>query len=144
MGRIEAGPTLKHLLRVAPSPEVIDSVVPIADEECVVLLGRIARSAPGLTAAALDGWKASAIRVPERLRRRSGAGSREEARTDLPVQRRCACCVGLHELKGNRAGQWAMTVNARWRPCFSSEGAIPTMWRSLIITDPAKTNHSYD
>lgn len=55
MGRIEAGPILKRLLRDAPSPEVIDSVVPIADEECVVLLGRIARSAPGLTAAALDG-----------------------------------------------------------------------------------------
>lgn len=26
--------------------------------------------------------------------------------------------VGLHKLKGNRAGQWAMTVNARWRICF--------------------------
>jgi proteic killer suppression protein len=27
--------------------------------------------------------------------------------------------VGLHKLKGDRAGQWAMTVNARWRICFS-------------------------
>ena len=26
--------------------------------------------------------------------------------------------VGLHKLKGNRAGPWAMTVNARWRICF--------------------------
>ncbi len=26
--------------------------------------------------------------------------------------------VGLHKLKGNRAGQWAMTVNSRWRICF--------------------------
>jgi proteic killer suppression protein len=26
--------------------------------------------------------------------------------------------VGLHKLKGTRAGQWAMTVNARWRICF--------------------------
>ena len=26
--------------------------------------------------------------------------------------------VGLHKLKGDRAGQWAMTVNARWRVCF--------------------------
>jgi hypothetical protein len=43
------------LLRDAPSPEVIDSVVSIADEECVVLLGRIARSVPELTAAVLDG-----------------------------------------------------------------------------------------
>ena len=26
--------------------------------------------------------------------------------------------VGLHKLKGNRAGQWAMTVNERWRIFF--------------------------
>jgi proteic killer suppression protein len=26
--------------------------------------------------------------------------------------------IGLHKLKGNRRGQWAMTVNARWRICF--------------------------
>ena len=27
--------------------------------------------------------------------------------------------VGLHKLKSDRAGQWAMTVNGRWRICFS-------------------------
>jgi len=26
--------------------------------------------------------------------------------------------VGLHKLSGNRAGQWAMTVNGPWRICF--------------------------
>jgi toxin HigB-1 len=26
--------------------------------------------------------------------------------------------VGLHKLRGNRADQWAMTINARWRICF--------------------------
>ena len=26
--------------------------------------------------------------------------------------------VGLHRLRGNRKGQWAMTVNGRWRICF--------------------------
>jgi proteic killer suppression protein len=26
--------------------------------------------------------------------------------------------VGLHKLKGDRKGQWAMTLNARWRICF--------------------------
>jgi proteic killer suppression protein len=26
--------------------------------------------------------------------------------------------AGLHKLKGDRKGQWAMTVNARWRICF--------------------------
>jgi proteic killer suppression protein len=26
--------------------------------------------------------------------------------------------VGLHKLYGDRRGQWAMTVNGRWRICF--------------------------
>jgi proteic killer suppression protein len=26
--------------------------------------------------------------------------------------------VGLHKLTGSRKGQWAMTVNGRWRICF--------------------------
>ena len=26
--------------------------------------------------------------------------------------------IGLHKLKGNRRGQWAMTINRRWRLCF--------------------------
>ena len=26
--------------------------------------------------------------------------------------------LGLHKLTGNRAGQWAMTVNGPWRICF--------------------------
>ena len=26
--------------------------------------------------------------------------------------------VGLHKLKGERKGQWAMTVNGPWRLCF--------------------------
>ena len=26
--------------------------------------------------------------------------------------------VGLHKLPGDRAGQWAMTVNGPWRICF--------------------------
>ena len=26
--------------------------------------------------------------------------------------------VGLHRLKGDRKGQWAMTVNGPWRICF--------------------------
>jgi proteic killer suppression protein len=27
--------------------------------------------------------------------------------------------VGLHKLKGDRDGQWAMTVNGPWRICFA-------------------------
>jgi HEAT repeats len=53
MGRSEARPILKGLLRDDPSEEVIDSVSSIADEECTVLLGRIARSIPALAEAAL-------------------------------------------------------------------------------------------
>lgn len=26
--------------------------------------------------------------------------------------------IGLHKLKGDRKGQWAITVNGRWRICF--------------------------
>jgi proteic killer suppression protein len=26
--------------------------------------------------------------------------------------------VGLHKLKGDRKGQWAITVNGPWRICF--------------------------
>lgn len=26
--------------------------------------------------------------------------------------------IGLHKLKGDRKGQWAMTVNGPWRVCF--------------------------
>ncbi len=26
--------------------------------------------------------------------------------------------IGLHRLKGDRRGQWAMTVKERWRICF--------------------------
>jgi toxin HigB-1 len=26
--------------------------------------------------------------------------------------------VGLHKLKGDRKGKWAMTVKERWRDCF--------------------------
>lgn len=29
--------------------------------------------------------------------------------------------VGLHKLKGDRRGQWAMTVNGPWRICFGFE-----------------------
>jgi proteic killer suppression protein len=27
--------------------------------------------------------------------------------------------MGLHKLKGDREGQWAMTVNGPWRICFA-------------------------
>ncbi len=54
MGRREARPALARQLRDAPSPAVIDAIVPIADEECVILLGRIVRTQPALAGAALE------------------------------------------------------------------------------------------
>jgi HEAT repeat protein len=53
MGRTEARPALLRLLREAPSAAVIEATGVVADEECLVILGRIARTRPGLADAAL-------------------------------------------------------------------------------------------
>jgi len=54
IGRIEARPMLAKLLREEPSEEVIDAVSSVADEGCIVQLGRIARTQPALSDAALN------------------------------------------------------------------------------------------
>jgi HEAT repeats len=54
MGRIEARPVLVKLLREQPSVDVVDAVSSVADEECMIQLGRIARTDPTLADAALD------------------------------------------------------------------------------------------
>lgn len=54
MGRVEARPALARLLREEPTEQVIDAVSSIADEECMVQLGRIARAEPSLADAALN------------------------------------------------------------------------------------------
>jgi HEAT repeat protein len=54
LGRSDARPALKELLREGPSRDVVKSVSAIADEECMVLLGRVARTRPELTDAALE------------------------------------------------------------------------------------------
>lgn len=53
IGRAEALPALLQSLRRAPCAEVIEAVARLADEEVVVLLGRIARSHATLREAAL-------------------------------------------------------------------------------------------
>jgi len=53
-GRIEARPMLARLLRDEPTEEVIDAVASVADEDCIVQLGRIARINPALSCAAID------------------------------------------------------------------------------------------
>ena len=52
LGRREARPVLTRLLRDAPSLEIIDAVPGIADEDCVIVLGRIVRTLPALADAA--------------------------------------------------------------------------------------------
>ena len=50
---------LAKLLRDEPSEEVIDAVSSVANEECVVQLGRIARTQPALCDAALNALEGS-------------------------------------------------------------------------------------
>ena len=59
MGRNEVRPLLARYLREEPSAQLIDAVGPVADEECIILLGRIARTMPDLMAAALDALDAT-------------------------------------------------------------------------------------
>lgn len=54
LGRSEARPALKKLLGEQPSREVVEAVAAIADEECMVLLGRLARNRPAFASAAVD------------------------------------------------------------------------------------------
>ena len=59
LGRIEARPVLAALLERTPSEEVIEAVGSVADELCLVLLGRIARSGSKLAPAALAALEGS-------------------------------------------------------------------------------------
>lgn len=76
MGRIEARPMLAALLRESPSEEVIDAASRIADGECVVLLGRVARRMPNLADAVCEALEsvdhpqaaAAAARIRDHLR----------------------------------------------------------------------------
>lgn len=53
-GRHEARDVLKILLRKAPTPVVVEAIGPVADEECIVLLGRLAKTGGNLAKAARD------------------------------------------------------------------------------------------
>jgi HEAT repeat protein len=54
LGRSEVRSLLAGFLRIAPSAELIDAIAGVADEECIILLGRAARAAPDLSQAVLD------------------------------------------------------------------------------------------
>jgi HEAT repeat protein len=53
-GRREVRPFLLRFLREQPSAELIDAIAPIMDEECVILLGRVADARPDLSQPVLD------------------------------------------------------------------------------------------
>jgi hypothetical protein len=53
-GRSEAMGVLKNILRRAPTQAVIEAIAPIADQECIVLLGRLARTQTALKDMALE------------------------------------------------------------------------------------------
>jgi HEAT repeat protein len=59
LGKTEARPMLAALLEKAPSEEVIEAAGEVADEPCLVLLGRIARSGSKLAPAALAALEGS-------------------------------------------------------------------------------------
>ncbi len=92
IGRNEARPMLTKLLREEPSEEVIQAVSSIADEECMVQLGRIARTQPGLSDAALDALEdidqpranAIATAVGNALTKRLAAAN-SAPETDYPI-----------------------------------------------------------
>ncbi|HLY53968.1 MAG TPA: HEAT repeat domain-containing protein [Stellaceae bacterium] len=59
MGRAEALPLLQLLLKTAPDAEIVAAVAPVANRDCLVLLGRIARTMPALAAVALAALEAN-------------------------------------------------------------------------------------
>jgi hypothetical protein len=67
MGCREAAPLLKRALRQTPTIRVIEAVPAIADEECIVLLGRIAQGPSELAAAAMGALDAVEHPLAERL-----------------------------------------------------------------------------
>ena len=78
MGRAEGRPLLLRLLREAPSREAIEALPLVADDECVTLLGRIARTSPELSEAALEALDRidlpKAARLAETIRSGSAVG----------------------------------------------------------------------
>ncbi|MFO1061881.1 MAG: HEAT repeat domain-containing protein [Dongiaceae bacterium] len=54
MGRHEARPLLGRLLAQSPAEDVVEAIAPVADEACLVLLARLARTQPDLAPAALE------------------------------------------------------------------------------------------
>jgi hypothetical protein len=80
MGRTEARPWLARLLCHSPDAELVEAVTPVADEECVVMLGRIARQQPALRDAALTALEA--IETPRAAAILAALGNQGESRPE--------------------------------------------------------------
>ena len=52
MGKVSARPVLLRLLREEPTAEVLDAIAAVADEDSIVLMGRVMRGTPDLAEAA--------------------------------------------------------------------------------------------
>jgi hypothetical protein len=75
MGGQEAMPMLLALLRASPSSDIIDATVSIADEQCIVELGRLARSGTNLSAAAFASLESIDHPLAEKLVNRLNGGT---------------------------------------------------------------------
>lgn len=83
-GRAESRYVLARLLCEHPSVEAIEAIASVADEECLVLLGRVARSRPELAETVIaaledvDGPRAAMIAAGiRRLHRENGTSTRQ-------------------------------------------------------------------
>lgn len=75
-GRQEARDFLIGFLRQAPSIEIIEALTPIADEECIILLARLAQQNDSLSAAILEALDA----IDHPLAEKRAAALRKSAR----------------------------------------------------------------
>ncbi len=75
IGRSEVRALLLRHLREEPTAELLDAIAPVADDECVILLGRVARAAPDLSGVVLDALDAidhpRAEKIANAIRERS-------------------------------------------------------------------------
>ena len=127
MGRTEARPSLLRLLREVPSAAVIEPISAIADEECLVILGRIARTRPDLADAALAALDTSGRRVPRRSR--------------LPFGDCCHRSATPSSTGGQRPGQSPVTAAAksgrrRCRPPPNTPNHSPSLHRQCLVSWP--------
>lgn len=64
-GAVESRPHLLHLLRQSPTPDLLDALAGVADDDCIVLIARIARQRGDLRPAAAAALEA--IETPRAL-----------------------------------------------------------------------------